>query len=72
MREVKPVTIADLIKHLQTLPPGLPVIYRCCSEYVLLSLDDITQDDLCPARPDGWVHYKRPDQPTVRYLVLPD
>ena len=63
--------VNELIKILQTMPPDLPVVYRCCSEYCLLDEEDLKIDTLGPARGDGWVHEKRPDRPTQRYLVFP-
>ena len=71
MRDVKAVTVAELIEHLKTLPANLPVAYRCYSETVLLGLLDIQIDQLQPPRPDGWVHDKRPDKEAIDYVVLP-
>lgn len=68
---MKPVTVADLIAHLQTLPQDLPVAYEIHSEQCLLELSDITIEQLQEARPDGWVHHKRPDRPAVQYVVFP-
>lgn len=68
---VEPVTVADLIAHLQTLDPSLPVVYRIFSEQCLLELDDLNVEALCHPRPDGWVQNKRPDMPSQDYLLLP-
>jgi len=66
-----PVTVAELIEHLQTLPQHLPVAYCMHSEYCLLELGDVSVKRLQAARPDGWVHDKRPDKPDVEYVVFP-
>jgi hypothetical protein len=68
---LKPITVQELVAHLQTLPQHLPVAYPCCSEYALLELNDVSVTDLQPARPDGWVHHARPDKPTTTYVLLP-
>lgn len=68
---MKPITVAELIQHLQTLPQELPVAYQLHSEQVLMELSDITVEQLQEARPDGWVHDKRPDRPAVQYVVFP-
>jgi hypothetical protein len=71
---IKPLellTVAGLIKFLQTQDPNLPVAHQMCSENCLLELDLIEVRELCEMRPDGWVANKRPDKPTVKYLVFP-
>jgi hypothetical protein len=68
---VKPVTVAELIAHLSTLPQDLPVAYQLHSETCLLELHDIFIDKLQPARPDGWVHSARSDKPAIEYVVFP-
>ncbi len=68
---MKPITVAELIAHLQTLPHDLPVAYQLHSEQILMELDDISIEWLQEARPDGWVHDKRPDRPAVPYVVFP-
>lgn len=65
------MTVAQLIEYLKTQPQDLLVAYEIHSEQCLLELDDIMILDLCVARPDGWIQNKRPDMPTVKYLVLP-
>ena len=65
------MTVAELIAYLQTQPQGLHVAYRCCSEQLLLEAKEIEIAEKCPPRPDGWIHDKRPDMPTQRYLLLP-
>ena len=39
--------------------------------FLLLDKESIEIDELCLPRQDGWVAYKRQDQPSQRYLVLP-
>lgn len=65
------ITVKDLIKYLQTQPSDLPVCYDIHSEHCLLEYNDIMILELCEARPDGWVHDKRPDKSSRPYLVLP-
>ena len=65
------MTVAELIAFLLKQPQDLPVAYRIYSEHVLLEASDITIENLCEARPDGWVADARPDRPTRPYLLLP-
>ena len=65
------MNVAELISYLQTQPQDLQVAYRRFSEQVLLKDGEIEIEELCEPRPDGWVHHKRPDKPTRRYLLLP-
>lgn len=69
--ELKPLTVADLIAHLQSFPPDLLVTYQCCSEQVLLEADLVTVERFGLPRPDGWVHDARPDKPTQEYVSFP-
>ena len=64
-------TIADLIEHLQTLPQDLPVGYRCYSEECLLDFADLKIEEHCAPREDGWIQNKRPDKPSIKYLIFP-
>lgn len=64
-------TVADLIEHLRTLPQDLPVAYHIYSEQSLLEFEDIRIKEFCAPRPDGWVQNKRPDMPSMKYLVFP-
>ena len=68
---VTPITVAQLIAHLQTLPQHLPVAYRRYSEQVALELEDIEVEQLGPIRPDGWIANARPDKPLTTYVVFP-
>lgn len=70
-KPMQPVTVAKLIKHLQTLPPHLLVAYQIYSDQVLLELSDLNIEDHCPPRPDGCIQSKRPDMPTQSYLMFP-
>ncbi len=69
--EWSPVTAAELIKFLETQPQDLLVAYECCSEQVLLNIQDITIEAACEPRNDGWIQNKRPDKPTQQYLLFP-
>lgn len=64
------MTVKELIELLQSKPQDLPVVYSKYSEYCLLEAGDVTVDNLCPPRDDGWVACRRPDRPTQEYLVL--
>ena len=63
--------VKDLIALLQAKDQELPVAYMCCSEQCMLEEDDITEEELCEARNDGWVANKRPDKKSITYLVFP-
>lgn len=65
------MTVSELIAFLQTKPQDLTVIYQCCSEYNTLEAEQITIEEHCAARPDGWVQVNRGDKPGRTYLVLP-
>lgn len=65
------MTVGELIEFLRTKNQDLPVAFVCHSERRLLTAEEIEEEDLCEARPDGWVHFDRPDKPVVRYLVFP-
>lgn len=65
------VTVAELIKHLETFPQDLPVAYNLYSEQCLLELDDVRVEEHCVARDDGWVQRARPDMPKIPYLLFP-
>lgn len=65
------MTVRELIELLKGFDPEMSVCYSSCSEYCLLDASDIKVEDLCHARPDGWVANQRPDQPTTKYLALP-
>lgn len=65
------MTVADLIKHLQTYPQDLPVAYCKYSEYAALEEREIVTGQLSPMRSDGWVHDRRPGEPTQEYLIFP-
>ncbi len=65
------MNVKQLIAVLETYDPTFEVVYRCCSEYVLLDEGDIKLTSLCLPRPDGWVANKRPDKPNKIYLAFP-
>ena len=65
------MTVAELIAFLQTQPQDLQVCYGLYSEQCLLKVEDIAVEELGMPRPDGWVHHKRPDRPSQKYLCLP-
>lgn len=65
------MTVSELIEHLKTMPGDLLVAYNRFSEKCLMDADEIRVEDLCHPRADGWIQNKRPDMPTMKYLVFP-
>jgi hypothetical protein len=65
------MTVRELIEHLKTLPGDMPVAYDRYSEQCLMEVNEITVQDLCHPREDGWIQDKRPDMPTIKYVVFP-
>lgn len=65
------VTVADLIKFLETQEQDLLVGYNLYSEYRLLDVEDIRVETCCEPRQDGWIHSSRPDKEAVKYLMFP-
>lgn len=65
------MTVKELIKLLQTFPSDLPVGYSIYSEFCMLEAKDISIEEQCEARPDGWIPRRRPDQPSRPYLLFP-
>ena len=63
--------VSEFIEFLRTQPQDLQVAYRCCSEQCLLEVNQITIEENCDPRPDGWIQNKRPDKPVETYLMLP-
>jgi hypothetical protein len=63
--------VHELIDLLQTQPQQLEVVYKFCSDYRILEAEEITVEDFCVERADGYVQYTRPDKPNKKYLVLP-
>lgn len=65
------MTVAEFIEYLKKQPQDLQVAYKCCSEHMLLSEDQIEIEDHCEPRPDGWIQNRRPDMLPQTYLLLP-
>jgi len=65
------MTIAELIKHLQTFDQGLLVAYQIYSERCLLETRDLKVERAQEPRADGWVGDFRPDKPSREYLMFP-
>ena len=65
------MTVKDLIEFLQKQPQELQVAYKRFSEQCLLEVKDIVIEELCEARPDGWIQDSRPDMPKQNYLIFP-
>ena len=65
------MNVGELIKFLKKQSKDLPVAIRMCSEQLLLEASDIRIAELCEPRPDGWVQDKRPDKPSIKYLLFP-
>ena len=65
------MTVKELIEFLEAQPQDIQVAYELHSEHCLLKKQDIEITECCEPRDDGWVHYKRPDKPTQKYLMFP-
>lgn len=65
------MTVQELIKILKKYPKDLPVAYRQFSEQCLLEETDLQVEEFCEPRTDGWIQNKRPDMPSIKYLVFP-
>jgi len=65
------MTVSELIEFLKTQPQDLDVAYCKYSDACLLEASDIYPVEMGITRPDGWVHNKRPDQPSKLYLLFP-
>ena len=63
--------VAELVAFLQQQPQELTVAFELHSELMLLDADMIMVQQHCEPRPDGWIQRKRPDKPTLQYLVFP-
>lgn len=70
-KTIKPMSVGELIQHLLKFDQDLPVAYSCCSEQVLMEAEQISVQEHCEPRPDGWIQNKRPDKPSVPYLLFP-
>jgi len=64
------MTVSELIEMLKTLPQELVVIQPKYSEYCVLDDENVVIEELCEARPDGWIQSKRPDRDTQKYLII--
>jgi len=63
--------VSDLIELLKTYPEDMLVAYKIYSEQSILEAEDLAVEELCEARPDGWIQNYRKDMPTIKYLVFP-
>jgi hypothetical protein len=62
--------VKELREHLKEQDQEMLVAYVMYSEQCLLTAEDMKVVELCKARPDGWVQYKRDDMTTDKYLLL--
>lgn len=69
--QTQPITVAELIAHLQTFDPALPCCFSQYSEWSALTKEDIDVRELGVHRGDGYIGDARPDQPTQRWLTFP-
>lgn len=63
--------VKELIEFLQKQEQDMLVAYRFCSDWSLMNIDDIDTLEACEPRNDGYIQAKRPDKPTVKYLLFP-
>lgn len=64
------MTLRELLVILEDFDPELPVCFPCHSEWVEMEPSDVMTKELCKPRGDGWIQAKRPDQESIKYLVL--
>ena len=65
------MTVRDLVDKLLEFDQDLPVAYKCHSEAMSLLVDDLTVEEWCDRRGDGWLERKRPDKFSREYLMFP-
>lgn len=65
------MTVSELIVFLQQQPQDLLVVYCLHSEQCLLEQSDISIEEFCEPRPDGWIQNKRPDLSSRPYVLFP-
>ena len=68
---IEPISVAELIRHLQTFPQDALVAYCLHSEQILMEKKEVILFAGCEPRPDGWVHHERPDKPSQTYVLFP-
>jgi len=62
--------VKELIEFLKKQDQDMHVVRGLYSEQCLLDEDSIEVCDFCEPRPDGWVENARPDQKSVKYLLI--
>jgi hypothetical protein len=65
------MTVSELIELLKIYPQDMQVVYQKFSEQKLIEPNEIQVEELCKPRNDGWVHSKRSDKQSQKYLVFP-
>lgn len=63
--------VSELIEFLQGQPQDIEVAFSKYSEQLLLTTGHIEIVEACAPRSDGWVEDKRPDKPSMKYLMFP-
>lgn len=63
--------VKELIEYLQKQDQHALVAYKFCSDWALLEARDIDTCEACEPRADGYIQAKRPDKPTMKYLLFP-
>lgn len=53
MTEKLAITVKELIEHLKQYPEDMPVVYQCCSDWMLLQLEDI--EVVKGVKKDSWI-----------------
>lgn len=71
MSNVTPLTVGKLKKLLDQYEDDTKIAFSQYSEYAIMEEIDITLEQGCPARPDGWIQRARPDIKSEMYLVFP-
>lgn len=62
--------VYELIEALKDMPQDLEIVIPKYSENCTFDKEDLELVELCEARPDGWVHDKRPDKTVYEYLRI--
>lgn len=71
---ITPITVAELIVYLQTIPQDLIVAHKQYSEQCLLEIKKICIETHTVPRSDGWIHDwwdSNEDKQQQTYLVFP-
>lgn len=63
--------VKDLIVHLQAQDQEMLVAYCFCSDQKLMHVEEISIIEAGEPRNDDYIHAKRFDKPSQKYLLFP-